>query len=701
MKNIVIFVAIFSNALLLSGQATNPATAREIQDKIKQAQQQLDKLTPEQKMMMEQMGMSTTVPSMPAIIKDDDVRAAMSADAFSVPSRNAVLIAAIPNIKLTAATLDAYVKAVNGYIENGIGANEKFMAEKTFGYYKSNKYSPEMIGNEAIGYWTRGWPELAVYLMGKACAEDGTDPDLLSNFAAVLSMSGAPHKAIPILEYLNDQYPGNTTVLNNLGQAWFYLGEVNKADELLNQVLKAFAFHPQANYTQCLIAKSKGNTSRAIEKMKNSLAYSFSLDKISMLRKLGYTVKGADMRLPFRPDANPLGLRNFTRPEVPGSYSDELRVRRDWDSFQQQIGKKLAALNSQLQPYISAANNKAAQDYKRMSDKKGSVTLSTVLNQSSAKAQPGNIYEQVALKNLEGMNKDGGTAYRLKKAKAKIDSIRKDFIAKDLIQRKSIEDKSSITAANETELAKKGENIGFDNCVVQGKYSEWVYKNYNRGLEEACQDYIHQLYLKISETLYWKQFTMDERSFEAEKLVAKKEWLTALYDTRYIATDKYGVCNPPEVTQSKYRLADFDEMHCAYKSSLALGPWRQVFECGKSSVEFDAGKLSGQFDFKFDNNGENHFVKGTLEATIINKNITMSKGPLQVGASVKAGVGVEFTSRGVEDVYATGEAKVTVGSDTVSDPSGLVSDPNITITASGRMSLISGNMTGAISGFGK
>jgi hypothetical protein len=65
-------------------------------------------------------------------------------------------------------------------------------------------------------------------------------------------------------------------------------------------------------------------------------------------------------------------------------------------------------------------------------------------------------------------------------------------------------------------------------------------------------------------------------------------------------------------------------------------------------------------------------------------------------------MGIEFSSAGVEDVYVTGEVKITAGSDTVSDPAGVVNDPSITIAAaSGRMSLISGSMTGAISGFGK
>lgn len=689
------FFILLLTEINISAQSNNPTTTKEIQDKLKQAQQQLDKLTPEQKKMMEQMGMSPNGITMPTGITDADVKAAVNGDAFSVPSKNATLIAAIPKITLTAAMIPAYLKELTAYIEKGIAADAKFIAENAWTYFKNNKLTPAMMGNEAIGFWSMGKPDIAVYMMGKACAEDAADADMLSNFSAMLSMSGAPHKAIPLLEYLSKLYPDNTTILNNLGQAWFYLGETDKANVQLDKVVKAFAYHPQANYTQCLIEQSKGNKARAIEKMKNSLAYSYSSDKINMLRKLGYKVKGSDMRRPFRPDPNPLGLRNFIRPDVPASYADELRLSADWDTFQKQLNEKSIQLSKDLIPYQQANAQKAQQLYKQYRSKE------TIISTKASAATADNIYRTVAEKNLEEMKKDGGAGYRLKMVIAKIDSLRKDFAAKEEAARKRIEKENSKVADQESELAKKGENIGFDNCVVQEKYSEWVYKNYNKPLEEAYQNYLHQLYLKITEELYWKQFTQYEATFEATKIAAKKEWLDALANTRYIPTKKYGDCNPPEKKASNYKLADFDDMHCSFISTLNFGAYSQTFECGKAHVTFDAGKFSGNFDFKFDDAGNNKFVKGTLEATVIDQSISTKKGPLQIGASVKAGMGVEFTSRGVEDVYATGEAKITAGSNTVSDPAGVVSDPSVSITASGRMSLISGNMTGAISGFGK
>lgn len=681
----------------ISAQSNNPADKKGVQDKINQAQQQLDKLTPEQKKMMEQMGMSTKLPSVPAGVTDADIKVAVSdGGAFSVPPKNAVLIGAIPNITLTVATVPAYIKSLNDYIEKSIANDAKLTAKNVYAYFNTNKYKAEAIGNEAVGFWTIGQPEIAVYILGRASADNATDADMLSNLGAMLSMGGAPHRAIPLLEYLNKQYPDNTTILNNLGQAWFYLGETGKADASLEKVVRAFAYHPQANYTQCLIQQSKGNTTKAIDKMKNSLAYSFSLDKMNMLRKLGYKIKSGDIRIPFRPDPNPLGLRDFVRPDVPVSYLDEIKLKADWDAFQKQVDEKVMALAKDLMPYQQAGAEQARKIYNQY--QKGDVNAMT--SQSSL---ADNLYSRVTDINLNEMNKDGGAGYRLKTAKASIDALYKDYQAKKEEKKKELVKQYSMIADKESELAKKGENIGYDICVVEQKFSEWVYNNYNKPLEDAYQNYLHQLRLKITEELYWKQFKYTGAAFDPIKIDAKREWLSALRNTRYIET--YGGnrdCVPQQNKESRYKLADFDDMHCAYKTTLDFaGVCTQTFECGKSRIEFDAGRLKGEFNFKFDDAGHNKFVNGTLEATAIDKSISAGKGPLQAGASVKAGMGMEFSSRGVEDVYVSGEAKITAGSNTVSDPAGVVSDPSVNITVSGRMSLISGNMSGAISGFGK
>ncbi len=688
MKKYCILVVWCIYSVVSFAQQKNPTTVKEIKDKQKQAQQALDGLTPEQRKMMDEMGIKFPAAngSLPAGTTDTQVALAVGGD--GVPTKNAVLIGSIPKITLTAATLPAYIKTLNEYVEKSVAADAKSFGLQVYNSFKSNKYDAASTGNGALGFWATGNLEIAVFIMGRTSADDPSDADLLSNFAAMLSMGGAPQRAIPLLEYLNKLYPDNTTILNNLGQAWFYLGETDKADVQLEKVVRAFAYHPQANYTQCLIQQSKGNTSKAIDKLQHSLKYSFSQDKINLLRKLGYKMKGSDMRIPFRPDPNPLGLRNFVRPEAPVSLATEIPLKVEWDAFQNQLDEKNMELSKAMQPYINQNAQQAQQLLK--TGKGGASTLSE------------NIYQSNADIHLNELNKDGGTGYRLKIAKAKIDSLFKDYQTKKDAQKKIIIKQNSSEAAEETELAKKGENIGYDVCVVERKFSDWVYANYNKPLEEAYQNYLHQLYLKITEELYWKQFKYTDAAFEQEKLTAKKEWLSALRSTRYIETwGGSSNCAMQEKKEAHYRLTDFDDMHCAFKTSLDFICCKQIFECGKSRIEFDAGRFSGNFNFKFDDNGNNKFVKGTLEATVIDKSISVGKGPLQAGASVKAGMGVEFSSHGIDDVYATGEASVNVGSNTVSDPAGVVNDPSVNISVSGRMSLISGNMSGAISGFNK
>lgn len=679
-KHIAALSVALLTVVMVMAQSKNPTSQKELQDKIKQAQRELDKLTPEQKKMMEQMGISAKVPSVPAGISDADVKAAVSLGGeFGVPSKNKALIGAIPQITLVAASVPTYIKTLNEYVEKSIASDAKLFGQQVYAGFKTNKYDALAIGNAAVGYWTTGNPEVAVYLMGRACTDNAADDDLLSNFAAMLSMGGAPHRAIPLLEYLSKKYPGNTTILNNLGQAWFYLGEIDKANEKLDKVVKAFAYHPQANYTQCLIEQSKGNTTKAIDKMKNSLLYSASLNKINMLRKLGYKIKGSDLRKPFKPDPNPLGLRNIIRPTVPTSYATELILKAEWDAFEKQVNEKQSDLSKALQPYISANNKKAQETYNKIQGKTATEMLASGA-ELSKNAEGRSVYAVMADINLNEMSKDGGMNYRIKTAKASIDALWKDYNAKKDAKLKELEKQYRERAGEESEYAKKGEDLGADDCKVKQMFSQWVYDNYNKPLEEACQNYLHQLYIKITEELYWKQFKYTETEFEQVKIAAKQEWLTAV-SARYIETyhgETY--CKEQQVEKSGYKLADFDDMNCKYHTSLNFGGGNSIeTHCNKMTVTFSGGPLSGNLNYKSDNKGRDRLVGGTVEATLIEKSIV--KGPLE--ASAKAGMGVEFTGNGVEDVYVNGEASAGH------------------ISASGKMSLISGNMTGAISGFGK
>ena len=665
-------------ANLFAQKKTNPTTTAEVEARMKDAQQQLDKLTPEQKKMMEQMGMKPNVPSMPAGASDDDVKAAVSGG-IGVPSKNATLIAAIPKTIITEENLPAYLADVNKYISGHLSNEGKAAGETFYTGLQVAGYDVIAIANNATGLWINGDLEPATYIMGKVAATDSKNTDNLSNLAAMLSMAGAPHMAIPILDFLVKKYPDNTTILNNLGQAWFYLGETDKANAQLDKVVKAFAYHPQANQTQCLILQSKGKTTQAIEKMKNSMQHSVTLAKINTLRKMGYKLKGSDMRKPFKPDPNPLGLKNIIRPEAPTDYNSELKLKADWDAFEKQINNRQMELSKSQQAFINNNNQKALETFNKIQGKSANEIYASS-SSLTKNAEGRSVYAVMADINLNEMNKDGGIAYRLKTIKAKIDALQKDYIAKKDARLKEIQNQNSVIATRESEDGKAGQNLGYDGCVVERKFSEWVYSNYNKQLDEAYQEYQHQMYLKITEELYWKQFKYPEAEFEAIKINAKKEWLAALV-SRYIPTvDHPENCKLKINKESKYKLADFEDLNCKYHSSLNFGGGNSIeTHCSKMTVNFSGGPLSGNINYRSDHTGKDRLVNGTVEATVIEKSV--GAGPVQAGA--KAGMGIEFTNSGIEDVYVNAEASA------------------MTVTASGKMSLISGNMSGGISGFGK
>ncbi|HYE56416.1 MAG TPA: tetratricopeptide repeat protein [Chitinophagaceae bacterium] len=95
----------------------------------------------------------------------------------------------------------------------------------------------------ATGLWLKGKTDMAVYLMGKATAADPYNTDNVNNYASFLTMTSAEEAALPLLQKLNRQFPRNSTILNNIGQAWFGLGDLDKAMKYLDSAVLMFAMH--------------------------------------------------------------------------------------------------------------------------------------------------------------------------------------------------------------------------------------------------------------------------------------------------------------------------------------------------------------------------------------------------------------------------------------------------------------------------
>ena len=226
-----------------------------------------------------------------------------------VPKKDVTRISMLPKKILNDAELLLFIKNVHSGVEKLIPIAERTEALSIYNETKTQYRSTSVVANAASGCWMIGHWEKALFIMGKACLDDLSNADNLNNYAAFLIMTGGEQAAIPILEYLNSKYVNNSTILNNLGQAWFGLGDIDKAKEKLDETTALYPNHSMANSILSNISRAEGNNEKAISLLKESLKDTYDPEKEAELNKLGYEIKYEDMppfNYPMKKD--PLGL---------------------------------------------------------------------------------------------------------------------------------------------------------------------------------------------------------------------------------------------------------------------------------------------------------------------------------------------------------------------------------------------------------
>jgi tetratricopeptide (TPR) repeat protein len=126
------------------------------------------------------------------------------------------------------------------------------------------------LSNMAVAAWYTGHPKAALMTALKAAALPHPDA-AFNNVAAILNLSGYQEKAVPLLRNLLSKYPDNSTVLNNLGQAYYELGDEQNAKTCLLQCIKRSPNHPEACNTMAMMFLKAGRTAEAIDYLEQSL----------------------------------------------------------------------------------------------------------------------------------------------------------------------------------------------------------------------------------------------------------------------------------------------------------------------------------------------------------------------------------------------------------------------------------------------
>jgi tetratricopeptide (TPR) repeat protein len=677
-------------------------TQKEMEAALRDAQGMMDEMmkemSDEDRKMMDSMGIK--LPNMKNV-KVPKATDKQWAEAFEdenriVPKKDNARIAAIPK-NVTTAKLPSYIAAIQKKMTGQMEAGTIAIGNNIYKEIQAKTKSTRQSGSMATSLWMSGQPELSLYLLGKVCAEDASDADNLSSYAAALTMQGGEHLAIPILQLLSVKYRKNTTVLNNLGQAWFGLGDIAKAEKYLDSALTIYPYHPQANLTKASIEESRGNVPKAIEAVKKSIRHSYTKEKEEKLNKLGQKLVRKDLRIPFRASADPLGLLNMRRPDYPMSVAQMDPLKPAWDAFNKECDDKMLKIRDEITKLTSQyAASTAAMAKSAMSsiEQGGLFTISqspffrkATINLAECKS----FYEEKFKKETD----------RFMTYRKDLDAIEKRFPPPQpeapCSQRRSVID-GLVKASNERK------------------------KQYD---EETLPLYRHF----YNDMAYWSQFTSTSPlEFKLIVLNFQLDWLQKVRELQPVYDlwshkGQFKDCVEEEEGKPG-KLSDFDDVACNYKATIDYGISRTEISCGRTnttyffgthsyttkemgekyigatvkvkprlSVGADAGPLSveafvgGDFTIELDEKNQVKDWGGTVGGGI-ETSAGGNVGPVKVQGTVTTEIEVEVGPNGIGDVNMIGTAEMTAGA----------LGQKVTIGVQDKVSLISGH--GSVTGTG-
>ena len=680
-----------------------PPTQKEMQEMLKEAQKELDNMSPEEKKLMEEMGVK--MPDMNKVgknvsgVSDVQLKNAFEDENRIVPKKDLDRIASISKT-VNDGRMGAYITSIQNKAATLLKPEVKNMADKIYSYIKSKSKNSAEAGNMATGLWIAGKPEIAYYTLGKICADDPNNTDNLSNYGSMLSMLGAQQLAIPILNNLNTKFPKNSTLLNNLGQAWFGLGDIAKAEKYLDSAIRIYAYHPQATYTKSFIEESKGNKTEAVNLVKKSILHSYSKEKEDRLRKMGHKLTAKEVSLPKNTKADPLNLGGFAAPPFPKSVDECIAMESEWAAYRQQLNGQAAALGKQL--------NEAEKTSLDMHQKRSNENIAMVKASVNA-GSPQGVLTLVPMYASAAYLKQNEVMDEYNRRMADFGKKIAVFFNGTAVQLKREYD-ATMEKLHEDDNEQTGEGLpNKDFCPRYKETSDKYLSAYNGAVEPFYKEYLEIQKKFLNETTYWQMYSEWPEKFEAYKLKAKIAWLGALIADEplsFISITTYKCAKPTMGKTGK--LSKFDDVACQYKSTMDLKIIKFTNNCSRMTSEFDFLFLSYVRKDDFERAEGDTYISSTYKITA-EAGKDLKAGPLKVEAKAGVGIEFEFGQQGLEDVTLIGEVKVGAGTgimdeDENSGSSGIgiagkdAFPTTVEVGVEGRISIISGK--GSVSGTG-
>ena len=585
---------------------------------------------------------------------------------------------------MTEPELTAYVKSVHGRIVSRMSPAAKANAEQIVQSVKAANPAAGAVALSASGLWLAGHAEEALYAMGVACADEPTSADNLNNYAAFISMAGAPDVAMPILVSLNHQYPGNSTVLNNIGQAWYGLGNTQAATAYLDSAIRVFAHHSQANQTLATIKLAKGDKAGAIENLKNSLQESYSQNRMSQLEKLG----GHLNPLPawgFHMPQDALGLEKLVPPKYPQELGELESLRRDWETFRDEVQRLIDDQKAKEQALVASmasrkqSEEKQAEQAGKAMDVKALQAMALRMQQTFPP-----FYPKAMAKLRSELGEEGGGMVNVRLYRQMLETQTRISAENAAAQKQWDQELAPIYKQM---VAQSGEGMANNDEGFCDQINA-IGTKYLVQINQRNEEYGHLVledYRKATNTrAYYMQYATPGGDDEVKLMeVRTKLDYAGKVKSLPVLLEGRKCSKTPRVQKSGMgKLADFYDLHCDNKVSGGVpGVWSISAECNKLKVSFVAGPAKA------------NWTENLETGVVTNGSVELELNPLNVAGSLGRSETVAF-SRNIWDQPYSSEIKAKLGIKTsafLEIENGQVSDFGVEVAASASNNLSIGS----------
>jgi len=320
--------------VLLCQQLFAQPTQAEIDKMMKRAQMEIEKMKkdPKNKELMKSMpNMDSLMKNMP---KGNNQAATKNIKTGTVsstlPARNNKLLSQLPKKTLTRNELATYLNTLDAQLTQKIKSTSADSVKLTVRQLGNDG---EKLSYAAMVAWYKNDAEAAVMLASKAATLSIDNDAALNNCAAIFIMAGLENKAIPILQVLLQREPNSSTVLNNIGQAYTGLGEVDTAMYYFGRCIKIAPTHPEANNTAAIICINKGQTEQAKNYCTQSLKGGLTSEAV---KTYGHLFKDDDIEklIDIEPwKSYPFNEHDFTFPLQCEKIEDAAEIKLELDAY--------------------------------------------------------------------------------------------------------------------------------------------------------------------------------------------------------------------------------------------------------------------------------------------------------------------------------------------------------------------------------